>query len=435
MLTHHKLCQPGLHISSSRSPTEYYFVYNGFLPASTTRIWEWDYSSETPPYFLDFFADFGGVQCIVRPGDCVHLLGFRFKDVEELISILGSLPGFQHVERLSLEQLYFDTHPSMAGLTNAFRDPRLGRIKELTVQLFNGPAVEFSTPVLITLLAHCCHLKCVHFRGCGVSYSNSGGLTTCEMWKHWLSLSRDKPYAVVKERGIETISFEGVDCQRTEDVLAFMSAANSPFHIERLRCLSILCLTDYEKPSPGLCAFLEQILIRVRKCLEEIRLCFPLRNDLVALPRLRMLGFYVRKKTEHGTELLHWATKQLAKEPMAPSIEVGFVSPVLRWGWQDELRRHNAEDLNALDLAGLVKRRNNMNQDKYRQVLDLLSSFDGLDGVIASRVAQRMVTDLRIIGPSRGDSGLDWDEKLRGALFPRSGDKLQLGRVAPSVYH
>ncbi|KAK0203265.1 hypothetical protein DFS33DRAFT_977104 [Desarmillaria ectypa] len=434
MLTHPKLCQPGLHISSSSSPTDFYFVSNASLPAATTRIWEWDHSLQVLPYFIDLFTDFGGIQHVVQPGDRVHLLGFRFNDIEELIGILGSLPGFQHVERLSLEQLYFNAYPSMVSLTKAFRDPRLGRIRELTVQLFNGPAVEFSAPVLITLLAHCHHLKHVHFRGCGVSYTNSGGLSSCEMWQQWLSLSRGKSYAVVNERGIETISFEGVDCQRTEDVLAFMSDADSPFHIEGLRCLSIPCLTDYEKPSPGLRPILERILIRVRECLEELRLCFPLRNDVIVLPRLRTLGLYVRRKAEHGTELLHWAAENLVNNSMALSIEVGFASPSLRWGWQDELRRHIAEDMNAINLADFTQRRHSVDRDKYRQLLDLLSSFDGVDDVIASRIAQGIVTDLRIIGLSRDNSSLDWDEKLRGALFPRSEDKLKLSRIAQSVY-
>ncbi|KAG7443476.1 uncharacterized protein BT62DRAFT_935101 [Guyanagaster necrorhizus] len=322
----------------------------------------------------------------------------------------------------------------MAALTQAFRDSCLGRIRELTLQLFNGAAVEFPAPVIIALLAHCSHLKHVHFRGYGAFYGNYSSFGSSEMWKQWLFHSRGRPYAVVSERRIKTISFEGIGCQRMEDVLAFMVSGDSPFDIEGLQCLSIPCVMDYDKPSSELCAILERILARAREHIEELRLCFSLSNDLIPLPCLRTLGLYVRRKAEHGTELLRWTAENLANETMAPSIEVGFAFPKLRWTWQDELRQHRAEDMGIVALADLSKDRHSVDNEKYRELLVLLSSFDSMDGVMASRVAQGVVNELKIVGPRRDESGLNWDEKLRGALFPRSEDRLKTCRATSGLY-
>ncbi|PBK66707.1 hypothetical protein ARMSODRAFT_1021146 [Armillaria solidipes] len=418
-----KLCQPGLHTSSSTSHTDVYFVSNVSLPKTATIIWEWTQWSPTtalPPYFTDFCDDFRGVKYTVLQRDRVHLLGFRFRNIDEFIDSIGRLPGFQEVKRLSVEQLFFDEYPSMASLSEAFRDPRLGGIRELTLQLFHGVAVEFPAPVLIALLAHCKRLEHVHFRGCGLSNGNSNGLRGCEMWQHWLSLSHGKAYAVVEERSIETISFEDVDCQRMEDVLAFVSASESPFNLGGLRCLSIPSLTDLEPPSDSFCATLRQILKRVSEHLEVLRLSFTLRDDLMALPRLRTLGLYVGKRARRGTELLRWGAEILANETVAPSIEIGFASASMRWNWQDELQQPHEEDMS---LVNLVKRRHSVGQDIHEELSDLFSSFDGLDEILAARVAQGVVMNLRIIGPRRDESGLDWNEVLRSTFFPRSVDK------------
>ncbi|KAK0184943.1 hypothetical protein F5146DRAFT_1167708 [Armillaria mellea] len=437
-----KLCQPGLHTSSSTSRTDVYFVSNVSLPKTATIFWKWAQWSPTtalPPYFTDFCDDFRGVKkYTVLPGDRVHLLGFRFRHVDELIDSIGRLSGFQDVERdvkrLSVEQLFFDTYPSMASLSKAFGDPRLGGIRELIIQLFHGVAAEFPAPVLIALLAHCKYLEHIHFRGHGFSNGQSNTLRGCVMWRHWVSLSREKPYAVVEERCIETISFEDVDCQRVEDILAFVSASESPFNLGRLRRLSIPSLTISEPPSAAsasLCATLKQILIKVREHLEVLQLSFPLRDELMTLPRLHTLGLYVRKRAQDGTELLRWGAEILAYETVAPSIEIGFVSASIQWSWQDELQQQREENMS---LVNLVKRRHGVGQDIHEELSDLFSSFDGLDEVLAARVAQGMVTNLRIIGPSRDDSGFDWNEVLRSALFPRSVDKFQLCRTPPSVY-
>ncbi|KAK0497592.1 hypothetical protein EDD18DRAFT_1462350 [Armillaria luteobubalina] len=432
-----KLCQPGLHTSASTSHTEVYLVSNVSLPKSSTIIWEWKGWSPTthlPPYFTEFLIDFGGGKYNALPGDRVHVLGFRFRDIGEFVDSIGHLPGFKDVGRLSLEQLFFDKYPSMASLSKAFGDPRLGKIKELTFQLFHGAAVVFPTPVLITLLAHCKHLEHVHFRGCGLSHGNSNRLRDSEVWQHWLSLSRGKPYALVEARSIETISFEDVDSQHMEDVLVFVAASDSPFDLGGLRCLSIPSLTILEPPSAGttsLCSILKQILMTAREHLEVLRLSFPLRDDMIPLPRLRTLGLYIRKRAQDGTELLRWGGRILANETVASSIEIGFASASMRWCWRDELQQNREADI---DLFELVKRRHAVGQDIHEELSDLFSSFDDLDEILAARVAQGAVTNLRIIGPSRDDSGLDWNEVLRGALFPRSMDKFELCRISPSVY-
>ncbi|KAK0216633.1 hypothetical protein EDD85DRAFT_432366 [Armillaria nabsnona] len=429
MPSRRKLCQPGLHTSSSISHTDVYFVSNASLPKTATIIWEWTQWSQAevlPPYFTDFCDDFRGVKYTDLPGDRVHLLGFRFRNIDEFIDsigLIGRFPGFQDIKRLSVEQLFFDKYPSMASLSEAFGDPRLGKIKELTLQLFHGVAVEFPAPVLIALLAHCKRLEHVHFRGCGLSNGNSNSLRGCEMWQHWLALSHGKNYAVIEERSIETISFEDVDCQRMEDVLAFVSASESPFNLGGLRCLSIPSLTDLEPPSDSFCATLKQILIRVREHLEVLRLSFTLRDDLVALPRLRTLGLYVGKRAQRGTEVLRWGAEILSNETVAPSIEIGFASASMQWYWQDELQQHCEEDMS---LVNLVKRRHGVDQDIHEELSDLFSSFDGLDEILAARVAQGAVKNLRIIGPSRNDSGLDWNEVLQSTFFPRSVDKSRL---------
>ncbi|KAK0220678.1 hypothetical protein IW262DRAFT_1042748 [Armillaria fumosa] len=432
-----KLCQPGLHTSSSTSYTDVYLVSNVSLPKTCTIIWEWKEWSPTthlPPYFTEFLIDFGGRKYSALPGDRVHFLGFRFRDIDEFVDSIGHLPGFKDVERLSIEQLFFDKYPSMASLSKAFGDPRLERIRDLTFQLFHGAAVVFPAPVLIALFAHCKRLEHVHFRGCGLSYGNSNRLRNCEMWQHWLSLSHGKPYAVVEARRIETITFEDVDSQHIEDVLVFVSAPDSPFDLGGLRCLSISSLTILEPPSAditGLCEILKQIIIVAREHLEVLQLSIPLKDDLMPLPRLRTLGLYVRKRAQDGTDLLRWGGRILANEAVAPSIEIGFASASMRWCWRDELQQHREEDMN---LFKLVKRRHAVGQSIHEELSDLFSSFDDLDEILAARVAQGAVTNLRIIGPSRDDSGLDWNEVLRSALFPRSMDKFQLCRISPSVY-
>lgn len=455
MPSHPKLCQPGLHTSSSTSHADIYFVSNASLPKTATIIWEWTKWSQAavlPPYFTNFCDDFRGAKYTVLPGDRVHLLGFRFRNIDEFIDSIGRigrLPGFRAIKWLSVEQLFFDKYPSMASLSEAFGDPRLGGIRELTLQLFHGVAVEFPAPVLIALLAHCKCLEHVHFRGCGLSNGKSNSLRGCEMWQHWLSLSHGKPYAVVEERSIETITFEDVDCQRMEDVLAFVSAPESPFNLGGLRCLSIPSLTDLEPPSDSFCATLKQILIKVREHLEVLRLSFTLRDDcesdyslpagarwltstsVMALPRLRTLGLYVGKSAQRGTEVLRWGAEILSNETVAPSIEIGFASASMRWSWKDELQQDREEDTS---LVNLVKRKHGVDQDVHEELSDLFSSFDGLDEILAARIAQGAVTNLQIIGLSRNDSGVDWNEVLQSTFFPRSVNKSQLWRIPSSVY-
>ncbi len=269
------------------------------------------------------------------------------------------------------------------------------------------------------------------------------------MWQHWLSLSHGKPYAVVEERSIETITFEDVDCQRMEDVLAFVSAPESPFNLGGLRCLSIPSLTDLEPPSDSFCATLKQILIKVREHLEVLRLSFTLRDDcesdcslpagarwltstsVMALPRLRTLGLYVGKSAQRGTEVLRWGAEILSNETVAPSIEIGFASASMRWSWKDELQQDREEDTS---LVNLVKRKHGVDQDVHEELSDLFSSFDGLDEILAARIAQGAVTNLQIIGLSRNDSGVDWNEVLQSTFFPRSVNKSQLWRIPSSVY-